>query len=180
FDRYWRKWLNDGVISQSAPAARTVSVNADRVGQAAAAPTNRSDTGLEIAFRLDPSILDGRFSNNGWLQELPKPITRLTWDNAVMASPAMIDRLKEEGYLSMQGGEHGQYVSDVVTVNYQGRSVRGPIFAVVGHPDDCITVHLGFGRTRAGHVGNGAGFNAYLIRTSGALWSGRGAELLPT
>ena len=180
FDRNWRKWLNDGVISQSAPAARTVSLKADRVAQAAAVRTEPTGTGFEIAFRLDPSILDGRFSNNGWLQELPKPITRLTWDNAVMASPATIDRLKEEGYLSFQGGEHGQYVSDVVTVNYQGRSVRGPIFAVVGHPDDCVTVHLGFGRTRAGHVGNGAGFNAYAIRTSGALWSGRGTELLPT
>ena len=180
FDRNWRKWLNDGVISQSAPAARTVSLKADRVAQAAAVRTEPTGTGFEIAFRLDPSILDGRFSNNGWLQELPKPITRLTWDNAVMASPAMIGRLKEEGYLSMQGGEHGQYVSDVVTVNYQGRSIRGPIFAVVGHPDDCVTVHLGFGRTRAGHVGNGAGFNAYAIRTSGALWAGRGTELLPT
>jgi molybdopterin-containing oxidoreductase family iron-sulfur binding subunit len=97
-----------------------------------------------------------------------------------MASPAAIDKLKEQGYLSLQGGEHGQYVSDVVAVNYQGKSVRGPIFAVVGHPDDCITVHLGYGRTRAGAVGNGAGFNANVIRTSGALWSGRGAEIVPT
>jgi molybdopterin-containing oxidoreductase family iron-sulfur binding subunit len=180
FERDWEKWLHDGVISQSAPAFRNVTVNLDRVRQAIAARAEVSASGFELAFRLDPSILDGRFSNNGWLQEVPKPITRLTWDNAVMASPATMDRLKGQGYLSMQGGEHGQYVSDVVAVNYQGKSVRGPMFAVVGHPDDCVTVHLGYGRTRAGAVGNGAGFNANVIRTSGALWSGRGAEIAPT
>jgi MoCo/4Fe-4S cofactor protein with predicted Tat translocation signal len=177
FDRIWRKWLHDGVIPQSAAAPKNVSVKADRVERAAAVRTDAPGTGFELAFRLDPSILDGRFSNNGWLQELPKPITKLTWDNAVLTSPATIDRLKAEGYLSMQGGEHGQFVSDVVTVKYQGRSVRGPIFGVTGHPDDCVTVHLGYGRTRAGQVGNGAGFNVYTIRTSGALWSGRGVEI---
>jgi MoCo/4Fe-4S cofactor protein with predicted Tat translocation signal len=180
FDHAWRKWLHDGVIPRSAAAAKSVSVKIGRIEQAAAVRTEGAGTGFELAFRLDPSILDGRFSNNGWLQELPKPITKLTWDNAVLASPATIDRLKAEGYLSMQGGEHGQFVSDVVAVNYQGKSVRGPIFGVPGHPDDCVTVHLGFGRTRAGQVGNGAGFDAYSIRTSGALWSGRGAEIVPT
>src|SRR5262245_25964672 len=178
FDQSWRKWLHDGVIPLSAPAARNVSAKTDRVNQAAAAwQSAPAGSGFEIAFRLDPSILDGRFSNNGWLQELPKPITRLTWDNAVIASPATIGRLKDEGFLSFQGGEHGQYVSDVVTVSREGLSIRGPIFGVVGHPDDCLTVHLGYGRTRAGQVGNGAGFNAYAIRTAGALWAGRGAQL---
>src|SRR5207342_1661334 len=161
FDRYWRKWLNDGVISQSAPAARTVSVNADRVGQAAAAPTNRSDTGLEIAFRLDPSILDGRFNNNGWLQELPKPITRLTWDNAVMASPATAADLKITATPDGHGGEHGQVTTDIVELRYRGRSVRGAAFAVPGHPDGSVTIHLGYGRPRAGRVGSGTGFDAY-------------------
>jgi MoCo/4Fe-4S cofactor protein with predicted Tat translocation signal len=178
FEHSWRKWLHDGVIPQSAPAARNVSVKPERVGQAAAAvQAGASGSGFEIAFRLDPSLLDGRFSNNGWLQELPKPITRMTWDNAVYTSPATVDRLKQEGFLSFQGGEHGQYVSDVVDVKYQGRSIRGPIFAVVGHPDDCLTLHLGFGRTRAGRVGNGVGFNAYAIRTSAGQWSGGGAQI---
>jgi len=179
FERNWQKWLHDGVIPQSAPATRTVSANADRIAQAAVA-AGETVGGFELAFRLDPSILDGRFSNNGWLQELPKPITKLTWDNAVISSPATIDRLHEEGELSFQGGEHGQFISDVVTVNYQGKSIRGPMFAVPGHPDDCLTVHLGFGRTRAGHLGSGAGFNAYTIRTSGNLWSGSGAGVAAT
>jgi molybdopterin-containing oxidoreductase family iron-sulfur binding subunit len=134
--------------------------------------------GLDIAFRHDPSILDGRFANNGWLQELPKPITKITWDNAVMVSPATAERLKASSRPAMQGGEHGQILSDVVELRYRGRTVRGPIFPVVGHPDDAITVHLGYGRTRAGHVGNGAGFNAYAIRTADALWFGRGLEVV--
>ena len=70
------------------------------------------------------------------------------------------------GGLSFQGGEHGQIISDVVDLRYRGRSVRGAVFAVVGHPDDCVTLHLGYGRTRGGHLGNGAGFNAYAIRTA--------------
>ena len=106
--------------------------------------------GLEISFRNDPSILDGRFANNGWLQELPKPITKLTWDNAVLVSPATAERLKAARHAGDQGGEHGQIISDVVELRYRGRTVRGALFAVAGHPDDCVTVHLGYGRTRGG------------------------------
>jgi molybdopterin-containing oxidoreductase family iron-sulfur binding subunit len=180
FERNWRKWLHDGVIPLSAPAPRAVSVNTDRISRAIAGGSVQADNGMELAFRLDPSVLDGRFSNNGWLQELPKPITRLTWDNAILTSPATIQRLKEEGSLSFQGGEHGQYISDVATLKYLGKSIRGPVFGVVGHPDDCLTVHLGYGRTRAGRVGNGAGFNAYTLRTSASLWNGRGVQIDPT
>ncbi len=135
---------------------------------------------LEISFRLDPSVLDGRFANNGWLQELPKPITKLTWDNAVIVSPATAEKLRAIGHPSAQGGEHGQIVSDVVELKYRGRSVRGAVFAVPGHPNDCITVHLGYGRRSAGQVGNGAGFNAYALRTADSLWAGRGVEVVPT
>jgi molybdopterin-containing oxidoreductase family iron-sulfur binding subunit len=180
FERNWRKWLHDGVIPLSAPAPRTVSVNTERISRAVAGASVQADNGMELAFRLDPSVLDGRFSNNGWLQELPKPITRLTWDNAIFTSPTTIQRLKEEGSLSFQGGEHGQYISDVATLKFLGKSLRGPVFAVVGHPDDCLTVHLGYGRTRAGRVGNGAGFNAYTLRTSASLWDGRGVQIEQT
>jgi Fe-S-cluster-containing dehydrogenase component len=137
-------------------------------------------SGLEIAFRNDPTILDGRFANNGWLQELPKPITRLTWDNAVIVSPGTAERLKAGGGPAWQGGEHGQIVSHVVEMRYRGRTVRGPIFAVAGHPDSCVTVHAGYGRTRAGHLGTGAGFNANQIRTSDAMWFGSGLEIVST
>ena len=127
---------------------------------------------FEIAFRNDPCVLDGRFANNGWLQELPKPLTKLTWDNAVIVSPATAERLKAANRPSFQGGEYGQILSSLVEVRYQGRTIRGALFPVAGHPDDCVTVHLGYGRSRAGRVGTGAGFNAGALRTSNAMWSG--------
>jgi molybdopterin-containing oxidoreductase family iron-sulfur binding subunit len=180
FERAWRKWLHDGVIPNTASKERTVTVRfaVDSLGARSEGVSNGA--GLDISFRLDPSVLDGRFANNGWLQELPKPITKLTWDNAVIASPATAAKLKAAGRPSMQGGEHGQIVSDVVLLTYKGKTLRGPIFVVPGHADDCVTVHLGYGRSRAGHVGNGAGFNAYSIRTADALWSGRGVDVAST
>ena len=135
---------------------------------------------MEIAFRNDPCVLDGRFANNGWLQELPKPITKLTWDNAVLVSPKTAERLEVDTYPAMRGGERGQTVSEIVELRYKGRTVRGAVFPVAGHPDDCVTVHLGYGRRRGGHLLAGAGFNANAIRTADALWAGGGLEIVKT
>ena len=176
FEQLWRKWLHDGVMLNSAFAPRAVALKAT----APVVPAADRTTGLEIAFRVDPAVFDGRYANNGWLQELPKPITRLTWDNAVLASPATIDTLKAAGQIASRGGEHGQIISEVVELRYRGRTVKGAIFQVPGHPDDCVTVHLGYGRTRSGHVGTGPGFNAYALRTADGLWSGGGVEVAPT
>jgi molybdopterin-containing oxidoreductase family iron-sulfur binding subunit len=176
FDTNWRRWLHDGVIPGTAFTPRTVTL----AGGAATAPAAEAPSGMEIAFRVDPAIHDGRFANNGWLQELPKPITRLVWDNAVIASPATAARLQAANSPAARGGEHGTITSDVVDVRFNGRAVRGPIFAVPGHPDDCITVHLGYGRTRGGHIGTGPGFNAYALRTSDALWNGGGVDVAVT
>jgi molybdopterin-containing oxidoreductase family iron-sulfur binding subunit len=136
--------------------------------------------GIELNFVNDPSVLDGRFANNGWLQELPKPVTRLTWDNAILVSPATMAKLKGEGKPAFTGGEHGQILSASADVKYRGRAVRGALFAVPGHPDDCATIHAGYGRRRGGHIANGAGFNANAIRTSDAYSFGGGAELALT
>jgi MoCo/4Fe-4S cofactor protein with predicted Tat translocation signal len=177
-DTAWRRWLHDGVVPDTAYATKRVAVN-----MAALAPPAQAaqpGNGFEIAFRNDPTMLDGRFANNGWLQELPKPITRLTWDNAVMVSPATGDRLQAAGAPAAQGGEHGQIISHVVELRYRGRTVRGPIFPVAGHPDNCVTIHAGYGRTRAGQLGTGAGFNANRIRTSDAMWFGGGLEIVNT
>jgi len=177
-DANWRRWLHDGVIPGSAFPPKTVRVTATTpAGAELAPPAGNPSSGFEISFKNDPSILDGRFANNGWLQELPKPITKLTWDNAVMASPATAAKLKAGGSPSSTGGEHGQIVSDVVEIKFKGRSVRGPILAVVGHPDDCVTIHAGYGRARGGHVATGAGFNASAIRTADAFSWGTGAEI---
>jgi MoCo/4Fe-4S cofactor protein with predicted Tat translocation signal len=181
FELEWRRWLHDGVVPDTAFAPKQVSLRSGAgaaMAPPAAAPAPPSSTAFEISFRNDPSILDGRFANNGWLQELPKPITKLTWDNAVIVSPATADRLKAKNAPAFTGGEHGQIVSDVVELRYKGRTVRGAVFPVVGHPDDCVTVHLGYGRTRAGSVGTPGGFNANAIRTSDALSHGAGVEVV--
>jgi MoCo/4Fe-4S cofactor protein with predicted Tat translocation signal len=180
----WRRWLHDGVVPNTASAQRQVTLRADAAARAladlAAAPPVSGGSTLELSFRLDPTVFDGRFANNSWLQELPKPITKLTWDNAVLMSPATAARLNVGGRPAMQGGEHGQIISDVVTLTCGGRTIRGPVFTVAGHPDDCVTVHLGYGRARAGQVGTGAGFNAYVLRASDALWSATGLQLALT
>jgi molybdopterin-containing oxidoreductase family iron-sulfur binding subunit len=177
FESSWRHWLHDGVIPDTAYAPVAVTVAPALARSLPAAP---AAAGLEIVFRHDPAVLDGRFANNGWLQELPKPITRLTWDNAVFMSPATADRLKVTATPDGHGGEHGQVTTDVIDVRYRGRSIRGAAFAVPGHPDECVTVHLGYGRSRAGHIGTGPGFSAQTIRTSDALWNGASAEIART
>ena len=136
----------------------------------APAPTD-SAGGLEIIFRPDPAIWDGRFANNGWLQELPKPYTKITWDPAAWISP----RLAEE---------RGLREGDLVELRYRGNTVRMPVFVVPGHPAQSVTVFFGYGRSRAGRVGNAVGdsqqFNAFLLRTSDAPWFGSGLELVKT
>jgi MoCo/4Fe-4S cofactor protein with predicted Tat translocation signal len=172
FERAWRRWLHDGVVPNTAFVPRTVAVKAAGLAPGTASLQITPNT-FEISFRNDPSILDGRFANNGWLQELPKPITKLTWDNAVLVSPATAAKLQASEQPAYTAGEHGQIVSDLVELRSRGRAVRGAIFSVVGHPDDCVTVHLGYGRTRGGNVCVGAGFNANAIRTIEAPWFDR-------
>jgi molybdopterin-containing oxidoreductase family iron-sulfur binding subunit len=169
------------VIPNTAAARKSPQLVKD-LDAALASRAGGDGGGLEIAFRLDTTVLDGRFANNGWLQELPKPVTKLTWDNAVLVSAATAARLvgADPVEVSMSGGERGRVDTRVVEVRYRGRSARAPIFTVAGHPDDCITVHLGYGRTRAGSVGTGAGFDFYAIRTADALWAGGGVEIVPT
>jgi molybdopterin-containing oxidoreductase family iron-sulfur binding subunit len=180
FDLRWRKWLHDGVVPNTALPMKAVAVRGRALGEIGTKPDPASPAGFEIAFCNDPSILDGRFANNGWLQELPKPLSRLTWDNAVFVSPATAERLKVDNLPSWQGGEHGQIVSTVVEIRFGGRTTRGAVFPIAGHPDNCATVHAGYGRTRAGRVGTGTGFNVNAIRTVDALWCARGAEIVPT
>ncbi|HEX4346796.1 MAG TPA: TAT-variant-translocated molybdopterin oxidoreductase [Vicinamibacterales bacterium] len=181
FEPTWRRWLHDGVMAGTSAAAKHVSVNTDAIRDLVRqSASSGAPSGTQIAFRLDPTVFDGRFANNGWLQELPKPITKLTWDNAVLMSPATAASLSAEQSLSFQGGEHGQTISDVVELTVQGRTIRGAVFVVPGHAERAITVHLGYGRSRTGHVGTGAGFNAYALRTSGALWSSSGVRISKT
>ena len=176
FENFWRQSVHDGVIPDSAMAPRAVSVRTAVFAAAAQVPAS----GLDVSFRNDPTIYDGRFANNAWLQELPKPLTHLTWDNAVLVSPAMLSRLGGSATPAMTGGERGQIKAPIVEVTYRGRSIRGAMFPVAGHPDQAMTLHLGYGRTRVGHVGTDRGFNANAIRTSDAWSFGTGATVVLT
>ncbi len=163
FEEWWRKTLNDGFIEGSAYAPKTLSLKLPSLPPAAAADANS----LEVNLRRDPSVYDGQFANNGWLQELPKPMSKLTWDNAVLMGPKMADR---EGIKTM----------DVVTLELQGRKITGPVWIQAGHPDHSVTVHLGYGRRKAGRAGTGVGFDAYALRTTNALWFATGGKLTRT
>ena len=163
FDAFWRKSLHDGWIAGTTYAPKTVALKAASFP----APQSALGSGCELNFRRDPSIYDGRFSNNGWLQELPKPLTKLTWDNPIMIGPAMASRLKLN-------------FKDVAELEFNGQKVKGPVWIQAGHPDNSITVFLGYGRTRAGRVGTGMGFDVYPLRTSKAPWFADGAKLTAT
>ncbi len=182
FATFWREVLNSGVIPGTAAPSKAVTLATGWASQPppAQTPSPAGTRPLEIIFRTDPSIYDGRFANNGWLQELPKPLTKLTWDNVALVSPATADHFGLSSEESPAGGFHGGNHTDVVELEYQGRTVRAPIWIMPGQPDDSITVWLGYGRTRAGHVGNGAGFNAYALRTSSAPWFGSGLQMRST
>ncbi|HMF50627.1 MAG TPA: TAT-variant-translocated molybdopterin oxidoreductase, partial [Candidatus Saccharimonadales bacterium] len=184
FERFWRRALHDGVVADSAFAAKTVglkSISAEAPSKGAETKSPADAAGaLEIIFQPDPTIHDGRFANNGWLQELPKPLTKITWDNAVLVSPATAQRFGLGHRVAGRGGEHGNVSADMVELRYAGRTMTAPVWVAPGHADGCATVYFGYGRTRAGKVGTGTGFNAYAIRTSAAAWQGTGLELRKT
>lgn len=157
-ERAWTRAVHDGVV----PGTRHEAVSAEitdlaELWKEPASSANDSAAAIELAFEVDPTIGDGRFANNGWLQELPKPWTRLTWGNAFLISPALASTL------SLREGE-------VVEVRAGDRSIEGPVWVVPGHPAGCITVHLGHGRKRGGTVA-AHGFDVSPLRTSENLWS---------
>jgi MoCo/4Fe-4S cofactor protein with predicted Tat translocation signal len=162
FERIWRKSLHDGMVTGWREAAHGPSADGSQ-----ASPPAAEVGGLYLLIRADPHIGDGRFSNNAWLQELPKPLTKLVWDNAAFVSPATAERL--------------QLVNeDVVELKYRSRSVHAPVWILPGQADDCVTVHLGYGRRRAGSIGSGVGFDANELRTSDAPWGGPGLQIEKT
>jgi molybdopterin-containing oxidoreductase family iron-sulfur binding subunit len=104
-------------------------------------------------------------------------MTRLTWDNAALMSVATAKKLGLSYEIARRGGEHGQIIADMVELEFQGRKLKTAAWIVAGHADDCVTLHLGYGRTSSGSVGTGIGFNAYALRTSNSLSSGPGLQV---
>jgi MoCo/4Fe-4S cofactor protein with predicted Tat translocation signal len=165
FEQFWRKSLHDGWVAGTTFGAkdlRFASVQ-PKIGELPKSDPNA----IELNIRRDPTIYDGQFSNNGWLQELPKPMTKLTWDNAVLIGPKMAERLQIK-------------TEDVVELELNGKKVTCAIWIQAGHPDNSATVFLGYGRKRAGRVGTAQGFDAYALRTSAAPWIASGVTIKKT
>ena len=180
FDAWWDQTIRDGVVPKTAfPAINVSGVKLDALNDKSFT-TPAPKGGIEVQFRPDPTLWDGRLANNGWLQELPKPVTNTAWDNAAIMSPALAERLKVGTGFDMAGGERGHTTADVVNITLDGRKLRVPVFILPGHADNAITLHLGYGRKRAGKVGDLRGFNSYLLRTTTAVWTLGGAEVVPT
>ena len=166
-EKTWRRCLHDGLVPDTAYIFSQPNVDppAIRAALKVAPPVNSN--GIEIGFYPDSGVYDGRFANNGWLQEAPDPMTKLTWDNAALMSAATANSL---------GVEQG----DLVSIDAGGRETTMPVFIQPGHADRSISLALGYGRTHCGPVARGAGRNAYLIRTAAGTGFLPGAQVRKT
>ena len=161
FDARWQKIVHQGLLEGT--TAPVVGVTLRPLALPAVTPVG---SGMEVNFRPDPTIWDGRYANNAWLQELPKAYSKITWDNAIFVSPNTALKNKWSN-------------DQEATLSLNGQSVTGAIFMLPGQPDDVVTVHLGYGRREVGKIGLGTGFNANLIRPDGA-WFAEGGTIKPT
>ncbi|MFC7331667.1 4Fe-4S dicluster domain-containing protein [Rhodocista pekingensis] len=168
FAARWQEALRLGFVRGSAapPVPLRGTTAAPPAAQESQAGTGPEGDGLEIVFRPDPTVWDGRYANNAWLQELPKPLTTLGWTNAVGVSPALARALV------LTDG-------DLVEVAAGGRAVRGPALVLPGQAEGTLTLWLGYGRTAAGRNGTGLGYNAATVRGWASFWRRSGAALRP-
>ncbi|HEY0511968.1 MAG TPA: TAT-variant-translocated molybdopterin oxidoreductase [Thermoanaerobaculia bacterium] len=170
FEKAWRETLHAGLIPATAQARATAALNGGAVQAAAGeiqAALGRVKPGeITLQLRPDPTIWDGRYASNVWLQELPKPVTKLVWDNALVLGPKTAARLKLTFH-------------DRVEVALGGRKVEASVWVLPGMAEDTAQLTLGYGRQRAGKA-TGQGFNAFPLRTSNALWGAPGAAIRAT
>ena len=176
FDQRWNRVLHDGVLSGSelpevipdltgqalAELARASGSGAGATGPAGA--PGGSPGGLEVVFLPSVSLHDGRFANDAWLQELPDPLTKLTWDNPALVSPKTAETL-------------GLASEEMIRLDYAGRSIELPVWILPGMADNVVALTLGYGRQHAGRVGSGVGFDTFPIRSSRAPGFDSGARL---
>ncbi len=181
FEQAWRQSLNDGKVAGVETGAVQPSLKTGWFNELKAPPAAPPSDTYEIIFRLDPTVFDGRFANNGWLQELPKPLSRLTWDNAALVSKKTADALGIEPVEGQHGGAHGETMTQKVEISFaDGRSIKAPLFVLPGHPDRSVTIHFGYGRTRAGNVAEenaGKEADAYRLWTTAAPFFEQGAKI---
>ena len=172
FEAKWRRALSDGVVTELQPPS--LAGAGESIAPArSASPLEKGErtevrgSQLEILFRPDVSVRDGRYANNGWLQELPRRFSSLTWDNAALISPELA-----------KGA--GLNNGDVVELTFRDRKLRAPVWIQPGQAKNSVTLPLGYGREIVGRVGRNVGFNAYALRTSDALWFADGLTIQKT
>ena len=177
-DKWWQTTLIKGVIAGSKSPAVAVTPVAGLDASLASAPA--AGGSVEVALRPDPTIYDGRYANNSWLQEMPKPATTITWDNVAHLSPKTAVALK---IIENRNDNDTTHVGDangkqLVTVQVGAGKVTLPVWILPGVPDGVVTIFLGGGRVAAGNVGTDIGANAYPLRTSSAMGGGGGTVTL--
>src|SRR5690349_15309243 len=160
-DAFWTASLQAGVIARSAPPAEHVQVDTAFLAQI---PEPAEAPGLELLFAPDPTVWDGRYANNGWLQECPKPLTTLTWSNVALVSPEL-------------ALAHDIESGDAIELRIGGRHTQAPAWIMPGQAARSVTVLLGYGRRHAGRLGEGLGFDAYALRSADAPWRTDGLRI---
>lgn len=186
-----RQFLHDGLLPNTAYAVASVSFNAGAIaGLTANAPRTEalSAQNLEVRFVSDYKLEDGRFANNGWLHELPDPITKISWDNAIQISPKLARELNvypkgsalQVARVENAAYQQGKEIAYVGTITLDGRTITGPIHIQPGLSNYTLVLPLGYGRTHTGHVGQGMGHNFYPLRSSTAMHFATGAKLAVT
>jgi len=158
FELFWKQTLHDGFMEQTRFTATDARVQPGWVEQLPSGTKQKSTGTLTLQFRPDPALWDGRYANNGWLQEMPRPLTTLTWHNAALISPALAE-------------EYEVHDGDEVELKVDGYTLEIPVFVLPGHPHRAITLSLGFGRSHAGRIARGIGSNTYALRTSNGRWA---------
>lgn len=171
-DVAWRRNLDRGVVPNSAVALENrPAVNLGAVASAISACADAYGTatsGMELVFFNDMKVFDGRFGSIGWLQELPDPVTKITWDNAALLSPITAKRL------DLKKG-------DIVRLSANGRAIEAAVWPVPGHAEDSVSIALGYGRRDCGSsIAQDAGFNAYALRAAKGMWVASDASVTQT
>jgi MoCo/4Fe-4S cofactor protein with predicted Tat translocation signal len=166
----WKKALNDGVIAGTALPLRPPSPAA---AIPSSVPRPPSPGSVELNLRHDPTIYDGRFANNGWLQELPKPHSKIVWENVLLLSPRTAERLG----VAPSDNMINEKETVLANVSYRGTTLTIPVWLLPGHADDTATVCYGYGRTNSGRIGTGMGVNVYPFRRSDAMHGGAGVQI---
>jgi MoCo/4Fe-4S cofactor protein with predicted Tat translocation signal len=185
-DAAWRKFLHDGfLVDGTVTALDAASADPAKVVALLAAEKPVAGKDYDVVLVRDASVDDGRFNNNGWLQEAPDPITKVTWENVILVSPKTARDLgvaqpagpKSSSKPNAADAADGQYRQPLVTVKLGDRTVQGPVWVQPGLADNTIGLALGYGRTQTGRVGRGSGYNAYALYLAGSRHQATGATI---